>query len=41
MKKLEIGIISLGYVPVIDHNPRKGEKREFTPDEAQRYKERS
>ena len=32
---------SLGHVPLIDHNPRKGEKIEFTPGEAQRYKERS
>lgn len=31
----------LGHVPLIDHNPRKGEKIEFTPSEAQRYKERS
>ncbi len=32
---------SLGHVPLIDHNPRKGEKIEFTASEAQRYKERS
>ena len=32
---------SLGHVPLIDHNPRKGEKKEFLPHEAQRYKERS
>ena len=32
---------SLGHVPLIDHNPRKGEKIEFSPSEAQRYKERS
>lgn len=32
---------SLGHVPLIDHNPRRGEKVEFTPSEAQRYKERS
>ncbi len=32
---------SLGHVPLIDHNPRKGEKIEFTPSEAQCYKERS
>lgn len=31
----------LGHVPLIDHNPRRGEKREFLPHEAQRYKERS
>ena len=32
---------SLGHVPLIDHNPRRGEKIEFTPCEAQRYKERT
>lgn len=32
---------SLGHVPLINHNPRGGEKIEFTPSEAQRYKERS
>lgn len=32
---------SLGHVPLIDHNPRRGEKIEFTLSEAQRYKERS
>lgn len=32
---------SLGHVPLIDHNPRGGEKTEFDPAEAQRYKERS
>lgn len=32
---------SLGHVPLIDHNPRKGEKVEFSPSEAERYKERS
>ena len=32
---------SLGHVPLIDHNPRKGEKIEFTSSEAQRYKERT
>lgn len=30
-----------GHVPLIDHNPRRGEKKEFAPHEAQRYKERS
>jgi hypothetical protein len=30
-----------GRVPLIDHNPRKGEKQEFAPHEAQRYKTRS
>ena len=32
---------SLGHVPLIDHNPRGGEKIDFSPCEAQRYKERS
>jgi hypothetical protein len=32
---------SLGHVPLIDHNPRRSEKIEFAPSEAQRYKERS
>jgi len=31
----------LGHVAIIDHNPRKGEKREFAPAEAIRYRERS
>ena len=30
-----------GRVPLIDHNKRKGEKNEFCPAEAQRYKVRS
>ena len=32
---------SLGHVPLIDHNPRRGEKKEFMPHEAERYKERT
>ena len=32
---------SLGHVPLIDHNPRGGEKIEFDPAQKQRYKERS
>jgi hypothetical protein len=32
---------SLGHVPLIDHNPRRGEKIEFTPSKAQRYNEHS
>jgi hypothetical protein len=32
---------SLGHVPLIDHNPRRGEKIGFAPGEAQRYKERT
>jgi hypothetical protein len=31
----------LGHVPLIDHNPRRGEKREFAPHEADRYKLRT
>lgn len=32
---------TLGHVPLIDHNPRRGEKKPFAPHEAQRYKERT
>lgn len=32
---------SLGHVPLIDHNPRGGEKIAFDPAQMQRYKERS
>lgn len=32
---------SLGHVPLIDHNPRGGEKKEFDPAEAVRYNERT
>jgi hypothetical protein len=35
------GRSTLGHVPRIDHNPRKGEKIEFAPHEAQRYKTRT
>ena len=31
----------LGHVPLIDHNPRGGEKIEFDPAQKQRYQERS
>jgi len=31
----------LGHVALIDHNPRCGEKRQFTPSEALRYRQRS
>lgn len=31
----------LGHVPLIDHNPRRGEKRAFEPHEALRYNERT
>src|SRR5689334_5979778 len=30
-----------GHVPLIDHNPRGGEKEEFEPADAVRYRERS
>ena len=30
-----------GHVPLIDHNPRRGQKIEFAPHEAERYKARS
>jgi transposase len=32
---------SLGHVPLIDHNPRSGEKIQFQPHQALRYRERS
>lgn len=32
---------SLGHVPLVDHNPRRGEKIPFAPHEAVRYKIRS
>ena len=32
---------SLGHVPLIDHNPRGGEKEEFEPPDAIRYNERT
>lgn len=31
----------LGHVPIIDHNPRRGEKREFEPAHKERFRERS
>jgi hypothetical protein len=34
-------IRSAGRVPLVDHSPRKGEKREFAPHQAQRYKARA
>jgi IS5 family transposase len=33
--------VRLGHVPLVDHNPRGGEKVEFAPHQAQRFKERS
>lgn len=32
---------ALGHVPLIDHNPRGGEKIEFDPAQARRYNERT
>ena len=32
---------NLNHVPLVDHNPRRGEKIPFAPHEAQRYKVRS
>jgi len=32
---------SLGHEPIIEHNPRCGQKREFTPAQARRFGERS
>jgi hypothetical protein len=32
---------SLGHAPLIDHNPRGGEKEEYDPADAIRYNERS
>jgi len=32
---------SLNHVPLIDHNPRRGEKEEFDPVDALRYNERT
>lgn len=32
---------AMGHVPLIDHNPRRGEKIPFAPHEAQRFKARS
>ena len=32
---------SLGHAPLIDHNPRGGEKEEFEPADAIRYNERT
>jgi hypothetical protein len=31
----------LGHVPIIDHNPRRGEKIPFAPAQAQRFKQRT
>jgi hypothetical protein len=31
----------LGHVALIDHNPRRGEKHQFTPSEAVRYRQRN
>lgn len=41
MPQIRLMSARLGHVPIIDHNPRRGEKREFSPAEAVRYRERS
>jgi hypothetical protein len=40
-KIIKENVISKGKVPVIDHNPRRGEKIEFDPPKAERYKART
>ena len=40
-KELHAHSRALGHVPLIDHNPRGGEKEEFEPADAVRYRERS
>ena len=40
-KEIKEFIHNLGKIPVIDHNPRRGEKIPFDPQKKQRYKARS
>jgi hypothetical protein len=40
-KELHAHSRDLGHVHLIDHNPRGGEKEEFEPADAVRYRERS
>jgi hypothetical protein len=40
-KELREDSRALGHVPLIDHNPRGGEKIEFDPAESVRYNERT
>jgi hypothetical protein len=40
-KELHADSRGLGHVPLIDHNPRSGEKELFEPADAVRYRERS
>lgn len=40
-KELHEHCRTLGHVPLIDHNPRSGEKEPFEPADAVRYRERS
>ena len=40
-KEIEAHSVSLGHVPIIDHNPRGGEKVEMAPAQKRRYDERS
>ena len=40
-KDIRLKSLINGHVPLIDSNPRRGEKRPFAPHEAERYKERT
>jgi hypothetical protein len=40
-QELRVHSRALGHVPLIDHNPRGGQKHPFAPHQAQRYKERT
>jgi len=40
-KELHAHCRELGHIPLIDHNPRGGEKEHFEPADAVRYRERS
>lgn len=40
-KIIKEDVISKGKIPVIDHNPRRGEKIEFDPPKSERYKSRT
>ena len=40
-KEIRLMCERLGHVALIDHNPRRGEKRQFAPAQAIRYRQRS
>lgn len=40
-KVIDEEVRKIGHIPLIDHNPRGGDKHEFAPHEAQRYKTRT